>query len=409
MKIITNKNKLFVAEIKGHISNLDSEILNFPPIFRNIDIFTSKQNIGETMYNYMKKVGISTDKKERKLTQLIDTNGEYMAFSSYYLWFLMDRCNFVIDDIKSITLFSAHDKFKTFVTEFMDKRIEAILARNGGQDKFRKLCLNGSYGYDIMNEENFGKTKLKNKSQTFHEVMKDTYKTARKLNDDLYQVMVSANTFGCKTCIQEGFFTLDNAKFWYLNFIYNFMYKCLDMSKIQFVEGDTDSAYFAIAGNPNEPNTQGFKHVILDHEFYNKHIYEWAPSDFYSSDSSNPVFTSKLEQLQFDKKLLGLAIEKQSDSMVALAPKVYTCFNSEKTISTRSKGVNPKQNPTSADDYIKVLEEESVKTGANTNLQLHNALMTKIKMVKNALTCAHTKMFVLDDFSTCIPLQVCIN
>ena len=43
-------------------------------------------------------------------------------------------------------------------------------------------------------------------------------------------------TYKCDTCLQEAVFTLDNAKFWYLNFVYNFMYKCLDMDKIHFIE-----------------------------------------------------------------------------------------------------------------------------------------------------------------------------
>jgi hypothetical protein len=30
------------------------------------------------------------------------------------------------------------------------------------------------------------------------------------------------------------------------------MYKCLDMSKIHFVEGDTDSMYWAVSGSEDE-------------------------------------------------------------------------------------------------------------------------------------------------------------
>ena len=55
------------------------------------------------------------------------------------------------------------------------------------------------------------------------------------------------------------------------------MYRCLDMDRIHFIEGDTDSAYWAIAGDPNEDYHQQFKHVIRDDEFYNEHVYEWFP------------------------------------------------------------------------------------------------------------------------------------
>jgi hypothetical protein len=74
--------------------------------------------------------------------------------------------------------------------------------------------------------------------------------------------------------------------------------------------------YFAVAGNMNEDNSQGFKYVIKDEKFYNDNIYEFAPSSFYST-GDKPTFAFKLEQKQFDKKLLGLEIEKQCDNMIA--------------------------------------------------------------------------------------------
>jgi hypothetical protein len=172
------------------------------------------------------------------------------------------------------------------------------------------------------------------------------------------------------------------------------------MSKIHFIEGDTDSMYWAVSGSYE------FKDVILDEKFYNENIYKFAPSGFFTTDNSNPTFSSKLEQTRFDKKLGGLEIEKQCDNMIALAPKMYTCFNGETTIACRVKGVKIKQNPITKDDYIKTLQDKTVIKGSNTNLQLHNYQMSKINIVKNVLTAAHTKYKVSEDFSTCIPLMV---
>jgi hypothetical protein len=42
------------------------------------------------------------------------------------------------------------------------------------------------------------------------------------------------------------------------------MYKCFDRNKFHFIEGDTDSMYFAVAGNVNEPINQGFNSIITD-------------------------------------------------------------------------------------------------------------------------------------------------
>ena len=53
-KIITSKDRfteqgqLFIAEIKGHIDDrYINEFINFPPIFRNIEITTNSETIGE--------------------------------------------------------------------------------------------------------------------------------------------------------------------------------------------------------------------------------------------------------------------------------------------------------------------------------------------------------------------------
>jgi hypothetical protein len=75
-------------------------------------------------------------------------------------------------------------------------------------------------------------------------------------------------------------------------------------------------------------------------------------------------------------------------------------------IGHRAKGVRPEQNPLHNWDYNNVFLEKTVKSGANTNLQLHDGKMSKITITKNVLTAAHTKMQVAPDFSTCIPLFI---
>jgi hypothetical protein len=76
MRIIKERKKIFSVDVKGHIDkNYLNEVVRFPPIFMNVDITTNKETIGESMYEYMIKNGMKVDKKERKLTQLTDTQG----------------------------------------------------------------------------------------------------------------------------------------------------------------------------------------------------------------------------------------------------------------------------------------------------------------------------------------------
>jgi hypothetical protein len=69
-----------------------------------------------------------------------------------------------------------------------------------------------------------------------------------------------------------------------------------------------------------------------------------------------------------------------------------------------AKGVNLSQNKLVESDYLKVFYEASLKSGANTNFQLHNGKMSKVTVRKNILTAAYTKYRVLEDFTTCVPL-----
>lgn len=78
---------LFKAEVRLSCPKCKlNYFINFPPIFRNISIKNSEETIGTYMYNYLQQNKLATiDKEERKLTILVDTCGEYMTFSNYYL------------------------------------------------------------------------------------------------------------------------------------------------------------------------------------------------------------------------------------------------------------------------------------------------------------------------------------
>ncbi|KAA6400255.1 MAG: hypothetical protein EZS28_004214 [Streblomastix strix] len=97
------------------------------------------------------------------------------------------------------------------------------------------------------------------------------------------------------------------------------------MTKLHFVEGDTDSAYWAISGKQvkrvyqdgqcvnqqeYEDNLhQGFIYVIKDQQFY---------------DTNAKYFFSTIKGDKFnEKKLLGLAFENEDDEMYALDSKNY--------------------------------------------------------------------------------------
>jgi hypothetical protein len=390
--LMTNRERLFIAEIKGHIdmeaSNIN-DIVNFPPIFRKLKYPLTVEQIGKYMYDLMTFVnGKVPTGAHKKLTMLLSTHGEWMSFSSYYLWFLIDCCHFIIDDVRYIIYFTKHTGFNAFVKEMMAKRVEAKTSGNSGKELFYKMCMNGSYGYDGMNTEKFTKLKIGDEKKFVSECRLDTYVSAQRYNDGLYTVQCKPKSCSCRTCIQEAFFTLDNAKYWYLNFVYNFMYKCLDMSRIHFIEGDTDSAYWAVSGDPNMNKTQDFTQVIKDRQFYDEAYGDWFPRDI----------TSFAEQ----KKILGLMVENRSDNCIALAPKCYDLFDGTLDLplneKARNKGTTQKARTL---QYYEALFG-MVQTAENISLGVKNALMSRIRVTKMSLNGIHTKMVVLEN-NSCLP------
>jgi hypothetical protein len=93
----------------------------------NVDIKTNKENIGETMFEYMKNNNMTTDRKERKLTQLTDTHDEYRLTNNYMLWFLIDTCHFIIDSIRLMYVYEKHTGFRAFTEEMTKLRQESKL------------------------------------------------------------------------------------------------------------------------------------------------------------------------------------------------------------------------------------------------------------------------------------------
>ena len=371
------------------------------PIFRNLEITTDENTIGPYMYNYLKTNNLNCDKKEVKLTTLLSTHGKFMPFSSYYLWFLIDNFGLVIDDMDYFISFDKHDKFSNFVTTFMQDRIKnGIIGKNKGIDMLRKIALNGSYGYDIMNTENFTNIQLKDKKDTFTAHLSPNFMSERKINDDLYQINTRKKSFNCNTPIQEGFFTLDNAKFWYLNFLYNFIFKCIDMDKFHLIEGDTDSIYFACSGDVNQGPEQKFNAIIKDKEFYDKYAKYYLPTVTDKNNNNDGKI-----YVYDEKKPLGCTVEKYGYSMYALAPKCYTIIREKdgSNSSCKIKGVSLRQNNhISGENYENILKGGEVLQGENRLLTLKNGVMSKIAMTKNALSAAMTKMIVNEN-GACYP------
>ena len=202
----------------------------------------------------------------------LDTIDKFECFGCYELWWLIDH-GLVVTDILNLAIYEANTCCHIFVNECMNE-LQAILSgQKHGNEKFYKISMNGSYGYDGMNTEKYRNVKVCNKDDAFRVIAADTFISGSKIDDNTYLIQSNPKSFHCKTCIQESMFTLSNSKYWFLVFIYDFLYKCLDCDRFHINTIETDSIYISISGNINEPNTQGIKYIIKDQEYYDKYAY----------------------------------------------------------------------------------------------------------------------------------------
>ena len=312
---------------------------------------------------------IVIDKEHDILTQLLDTNDKFMTFNNYYLWFLLDH-GLELVDVNSVSLYTCHTGFNKFVNEFMNKRL------SNTNQQFYKLILNGSFGFDGINTEQYISLKLCDSDKAYSYILSQTYISGSELTNTQYIIQQQPRYYRCKTPLHQAFFTLDNSKYWYLTFYYDFICKCYDLNKIHFIEGDTDSMYFAVSGD-----------VISNKEFYYKHYNKFLPSE------NGDVMDRK--------KLLGCCFERIADNMIAMAPKCYTVFDNNGKEINKIKGLDLTNNNITHTDYEGVLTNGVVKSGTNRTIRFKNNMLQYIETKKRSLTGYMNKMVVLPNQCCC--------
>ncbi|KAA6381338.1 MAG: hypothetical protein EZS28_023136 [Streblomastix strix] len=340
---IDQRKDIFVAKVKGYFPKSEyNNLLALPPIFRNIEIENKEEVIGEYIYCFFEK------------------NAAY----------------------------------EPFVRTMMNFRIQAILT-GSTKEKFYKIIINASYGYDTLNTEKFGKIKMLDKADTFIAQHPPNHIGTRLISANTFAIQIKLKTATCFTSIQSGVFTLDNAKYWYLNYIYNFMYKCLDLNRFHFVLADTDSIYIAVAGDPNKDCHQQFESIVTDKQFYDQHVYQYLP------DPNKDIYDYK--------KILGFGIEDEGYELTSLGPKCYSMIvnkrNKEKQHyefkpKITSKGISKSQQ-ISHNDYVNVINKDIVKKGINGTLKMNDNVMNSIQVDKYELTEFNNKSIVLRNQCCC--------
>jgi hypothetical protein len=180
-------------------------------------------------------------------------------------------------------------------------------------------------------------------------------------------------------------------------FYYEFLNKCIDMNKIHAIEGDTDSLYFAVAGDPTKDYHQGFRNVVKNKGYYHKHFYEWFPDPWLGKEN--------------EKKLGGVAVENEGDFLIAIAPKNYTIgvMGNEGKAKKKMKGCSEKRNNhITVESYFENIDDKKSVNAQNCSFGIKNEQLVKHTTDKLAISGIHTKLIVLEN-ECCAPYIYGLN
>ena len=163
------------------------------------------------------------------------------------------------------------------------------------------------------------------------------FKNLHLLGDDFAEIEVTKIRQKLNLPVQIGFAILQYAKLKMLEWYYDFLDVFVDRSDFEYIEMDTDHAYFAITAPSLEQVITPEKKAEFDMRLYGSCHGQIHPNSYRFPRQCCAKYKA------FDKCLPGLfKLEQEGVVMVALRSKTYVLRDGEGVEKTALKGMNKK-------------------------------------------------------------------
>jgi hypothetical protein len=106
----------------------------------------------------------------------------------------------------------------------MEERMKAIEQKNDWFGTFCKNILNAVFPKDGINQSKYSRLVIMDQEKALFSKYLPEFKGFRALRDNKYLVEKNYKIYSHNTAIQESDIILDNSKFSYIKFVYNFIY-----------------------------------------------------------------------------------------------------------------------------------------------------------------------------------------
>jgi len=404
------ENNLFYGFVECDLyvpDSLKSKFSEMTPIFKHASL--SRSDLSEDMLKY----AVHYDMLKQAQKTLIGSyyGKKILVLTPLLRWYLSH--GLCVSNIYQVVQFKRHKCFVKFGESVCQMR------RNADKDssmkilaETSKLCGNVIYGATITNKERFTDVKfVSNLNAAQKLVGSKHFMSVEELDDELFEIQMSKERIKLDTPIVIGFSILQLAKLRMLEFYYDLMLKYFDRSDFEYVQMDTDSAYFAMSGD--------FEDLVIPqkrHQFFDEYD-KWFVPEFCDTHKTQFVECKvnfgawKMsncckESFNFHRRTPGLFKQEfRGKGIIALNSKTYFCFGDEgNKLST--KGIMKRCNDIKKEEFLNVLNNKSRVHGTNRGIMRRNNKVMTYNQTRAGLSFFYAKRKVHSDGVTTFPLDM---
>ena len=313
-----------------------------------------------------------------------------------------------VSKIYQVVEFTPKQCFKDFHDEVSHAR------RAGDADSSKsiiadtmKLIGNSGYGSMIMNKERHNKIDyVKGEIKATMKTNQPVFKKLTELDDELFEIESVKKEIKLDLPIYLGYFILQYAKLRMLEFYFDFVDKYIERRDFQYLETDTDSAYFAISSNDIES--------IIKPEMkakYMKSVYHSCNVESFTPNTEN-WFPRKCcsKHTKYDTRTPGLfKLEASGTEMIALCSKTYILKQDDGEMKYSCKGINKKALSSPMDAYEHVLNTTLSGCGLNKGFRVRMNTVFTYEQIRYGLSYFYCKRLLKNDGVSTEPLDLILT
>ena len=374
------------------------------PIFCNTEIPFDK--IGKLMSNHAKTHNLSL--KSRYLLVGGMKAEKILLFTPILKWYISHGME--ISNIHQVVEYSRKPCFQSFVSEVTEARREGDKHESlSVMALLMKLIGNAAYGGTIINRQRHRLTRyLQGFRSSCIAVNDPRFDRLNEIDQDYYEAEFRKSAIKIDNPLQLGLAILSYAKLHMLSFYYDFMDVYLDRKDFEYLEVDTDSAYFALSD-------ESIESLVKDdmQAKFKENVYANCVDAFHHEVGKNGFWFPRQccqKHYEFDQREPGLMkVEFRGTTMIGLCSKSYAAKSNETgTIKYSLKGINNYfVNP--LNEFEQVLSEKEPIDASNTGISVYKNSMYSYQQQKTAFTYFYCKRMVCEDGIHTEPLDICMR